>query len=63
VSTSDTASDVRDAEIGMAWWNSISPLKRAWWCGVADSAAPCDAWAAFQPHEARECGEEVRRSA
>ena len=40
--------NVADALVGMAWFNGLSPSERAYWLEVAGSAAPADAWRAFQ---------------
>lgn len=37
-----------DARIGMLWYNRLSRTERALWHRVAGSAAPADAWVAFQ---------------
>lgn len=37
-----------DEQIGMAWWNHVSPSVRAHWLSVAGSPVPADAWAAFK---------------
>ena len=37
-----------DAEHGIAWYNRLSRAERIRWHGVAGSAVPADAWAAFQ---------------
>ena len=33
---------------GMAWWNNLRPFDRAYWLSEAGSAAPVDAWNAYQ---------------
>ena len=40
--------NVADALVGMAWFNGLSRSERAYWLEVAGSAAPADAWRAFQ---------------
>lgn len=52
--------DLYDAAFGMAWWNSITRLERAWWSGIADSARPCDAWARWKAEMVRTGGKGVR---
>ena len=37
-----------DAIQGIKWWNSLDRLDRAYWCGRAHSARPCDAYEAFK---------------
>jgi len=37
-----------DAEVGMVWWNRLTPARRMQWLEVAGSARPVDAWRAFQ---------------
>lgn len=37
-----------DDGLGMLWWNRMSEHERAYWCRVADSARPVDAWRAYQ---------------
>lgn len=34
-------------DLGMRWWNSLTRIDRAWWCGAANSARPADAFAAY----------------
>ena len=40
--------NVADALVGMAWFNGLSQSERTYWLEAADSAAPADAWRAFQ---------------
>jgi len=40
-----------DDELGMIWWNWMTENERAYWCRVADSARPVDAWRAYQRGE------------
>lgn len=37
-----------DDELGMLWWNRLSENDRAYWCRVANSPRPVDAWRTFQ---------------
>lgn len=40
-----------DEQAGMTWWNRMTEHERAYWCRVAESARPVDAWLAFQRGE------------
>jgi len=53
---------MNDAQRGMQWWNALTPLERAMWLRIADSAAPADAWAAFKASPTDDSGQEVSRS-
>ena len=37
-----------DELAGMAWWNGLSEVERAYWLGVAGSAIVAEAWRAFK---------------
>jgi hypothetical protein len=37
-----------DEQRGIDWWNDLSEPARARWMGIAGSAIPADAWAAFK---------------
>jgi len=37
-----------DAINGIKWWNSLDRFDRAYWCGRANSARPCDAYEAYK---------------
>lgn len=41
-----------DAEIGIAWWNSMSPRQRLEALRAADTCCPADAWAHWQQNAA-----------
>lgn len=47
----EPARNAADARIGIAWWNGLTPTRRRYWLDVAGSAAPADAWRAFQMGE------------
>lgn len=36
------------ADLGIAWWNSLTPADRGAWLARAHSTVPADAWAAYQ---------------
>jgi hypothetical protein len=38
----------QDAEVGMAWYNGLTPAERRHWHEVAGSAVAADAWRAFR---------------
>lgn len=42
----DTADAPECDHPGIRWWNSLTETQRAFWCRVADSARPVDAWEA-----------------
>lgn len=52
-----TDAERADAAAGMAWWNSLTALERAWWLELAQSATPADAWKAYKaaPHRGPDC--------
>jgi hypothetical protein len=37
-----------DAELGLKWWNNLTPEQRADWMQVAGSCVPAEAWALFK---------------
>ncbi|MGH8227761.1 MAG: hypothetical protein ACREU3_07660 [Steroidobacteraceae bacterium] len=43
--------DEVDAVMGIAWYDRLTKAERLHWHRVAGSAAPADAWAAFQRGE------------
>jgi DNA-directed RNA polymerase subunit N (RpoN/RPB10) len=43
-----TPAERRDAETGMAWFNTLPEYSRAAWLAEAGSAIPADAWAAYK---------------
>jgi hypothetical protein len=40
--------DQADAELGMAWFNSLSERERAEWLKAADTSVPAEAWAHYK---------------
>ena len=37
-----------DDRSGMAWWNGLTIERRAYWCRVARTATPAEAWHYFK---------------
>lgn len=40
--------ELRDAQAGMAWWESLAPAERLRWMNCAGSASIREAWEAFK---------------